>query len=435
MAIKTKELLQVSNQLNESIPDTWTTIPIKDFGEIVNGGAFKSKLFNKTKGIRLVRIRDLTQKIMPTLYDGEYDKKYLINSGDFLVSMDGDFIGTEWVSGKALLNQRVCKITVNNDKIHSKFFRLGINMYLEKIHSATSYLTVAHLSSDTICHIEFPIPPLNEQKRIVAKIEELFSLIDFTVQLFFNLSAMLSNYKQTLLNTSFKINSLNMSLDKCGKIGTGGTPSRKKSEYYGNKISWVKTAEVKNNIIYDTGEKITQLGLDSSNATIYPKNSVILAMYGEGKTRGRCAILGIPASTNQACAVIVCDTEILYYKYCFYWLQSKYYQIRAKSSGGNQPNLNLGIIKKLEITLPDISQQKEIVKRIELGLSQLDFLTQNINKALSDLQKLKRSILKQAFEGKLVPQDPNDEPAKILLEKIKQEKQKIISKSKRGKEK
>ena len=113
MAVKTKELLLASNQLNEQIPETWTTILVNDFAEIVNGGAFKSTLFNKTKGIRLIRIRDLPQKKHPTYYDGKYDEKFLINSGDFLIGMDGDFIGMEWKSGKALLNQRVCKIIIN----------------------------------------------------------------------------------------------------------------------------------------------------------------------------------------------------------------------------------------------------------------------------------------------------------------------------------
>lgn len=269
------------------------------------------------------------------------------------------------------------------------------------------------------------LPPLNEQKRIITKIEELFSKINFIENTLQKIKVELSHYRNSLLFTSFE-NILQLQpLLSCGKIGTGGTPSRKKPEYYGGKIPWIKTAEVKNSIIEDTEEKITHIGMDSSNAKIYPKNSVILAMYGEGKTRGRVAILNIPASTNQACAVIVCDAEKLFYKYCFYWLQSQYYKIRSKSSGGNQPNLNLGIIKKLEIPLPAIQTQKNIVEKIELGLSQVDFLNKNIEQLSTLMNILKKSIVKQTFEGKLVPQDPNDEPAEILLQKIKQEKERL----------
>ena len=204
MAVKTKELLKVSHDLNKNIPDKWTTIPVKDFANIVNGGAFESKLFNQSKGIRLVRIRDLTRNRTPTFYDGEFDKKYLIDSGDLLVGMDGDFIGTEWKNGKALLNQRVCKIVTNDKIIDSKFFRFGINQYLKKIHSATSFVTVAHLSSDTIYHIEFPFPPLNEQKRIVSKIELLFSQVDATKTSLDRIKVLLKQNKQSVLKSAFE---------------------------------------------------------------------------------------------------------------------------------------------------------------------------------------------------------------------------------------
>ncbi len=148
-------------------------------------------------------------------------------------------------------------------------------------------------------------------------------------------------------------------------------------------------------------------------------------MYGEGKTRGRVAISNIPAATNQACAVIVCNSEKLYYKYCFYWLQSQYYQIRAKSSGGNQPNLNLGIVKKLKLPLPDIRMQKSIVEKIELDLSQADFLWKNVAQTLNLINMLKKTILEQAFQGKLVSQDENGESTEILLQKIRREKEKL----------
>jgi len=269
------------------------------------------------------------------------------------------------------------------------------------------------------------IPPLNEQKRIVAKIEELFSEIEHISESLKIIKDKIEYYRRSLLVTSFQNLSQKELLSECAEIGTGGTPSRKKPEYYNGKIPWVKTTEIKNSHIENTDEKITQLGLDNSNAKIYPKNSVILAMYGEGKTRGRVAILDISASTNQACAVMVCNPKKLFYKYCFYWFQSQYYEIRAKSSGGNQPNLNLGIIKKLEIPLTDMINQEKIVAQIELELSQIEFFRKNITQTFLKTDLIRNSILKQAFEGKLVTQDPNDEPAEVLLQKIKREKQKI----------
>ncbi|MBT7252560.1 MAG: hypothetical protein HN875_02350 [Candidatus Nitrosopelagicus sp.] len=267
------------------------------------------------------------------------------------------------------------------------------------------------------------LPPLNEQKRIVSKIEELFSKIDSTKQSLEHTKLQLELYRQSLFKSLFNRTTNFVTLEECAKIGSGGTPSRQKPEYYGGDIPWVKTTEVQNSYIQFTSEKITALGLKNSSAKIYPKSSVIVAMYGEGKTRGKCAILNINASTNQACAVIICDNKKLLYKFCFYWFQSQYDQMRLKSSGGNQPNLNLGIIKKTKIPLPPLEEQKEIVSQIEQGFTLIENTSKIIESTLQKLQTMKMSVLKQAFEGKLVPQDPNDEPASVILEKIKSTKE------------
>jgi type I restriction enzyme, S subunit len=267
------------------------------------------------------------------------------------------------------------------------------------------------------------LPPRNEQKRIVSKIEELFSKIDSARQSLEQTKLQLELYRQSFFKSLFNKTTNFVTLEECAKIGSGGTPSRQKPEYYGGNISWVKTTEVQNSYIQSTSEKITELGLKNSSAKIYPKSSVIVAMYGEGKTRGKCAILNINASTNQACAVITCDNKKLLYKFCFYWFQSQYDQMRLKSSGGNQPNLNLGIIKKTKIPLPPLEEQKEIVSQIEQGFTLIENTSKIIESTLQKLQTMKMSVLKQAFEGKLVPQDPNDEPASVILEKIKSTKE------------
>jgi len=274
------------------------------------------------------------------------------------------------------------------------------------------------ISYEKISEYKIPLAPLQEQKRIIAKIEELFSKIDSNIQLLNIIKLQLIKYKKSLFRNLFDSSNVEL-ITNCAEVGTGGTPLRKYPEYFGGIIPWVKTKEVKNSHISETEEKITQLGLENSNAKIFPKNSVVLAMYGEGKNRGRCAILDISASTNQACAVIVCNPEKLFYKYCFYWLQSQYDVVRLKSSGGNQPNLSVRIVKKLKIPFFEISKQKQIVNRIESGLSQMNFLNDSIVQNLEFLSKLKNSILKLAFEGKLVPQDLDDTPIIKSLKRIK----------------
>jgi restriction endonuclease S subunit len=146
------------------------------------------------------------------------------------------------------------------------------------------------------------------------------------------------------------------------KIGSGGTPSRTNKKYYVGNIPWIKTGEVLNNIIFDTDEKISQDAIDNSSAKLYPKGSLIMAMYGQGETRGRTAKLGIDAATNQACAVLYdINNSMVLTDYLWYYLQFRYDDIRSMASGNNQPNLNAEKIKNYDIVVPPISKQMQLI--------------------------------------------------------------------------
>ena len=178
--------------------------------------------------------------------------------------------------------------------------------------------------------------------------------------------------------------------------GSGGTPSRAIASYYGGNIPWIKTGEVLDDIIYDTEEKITQDAIDNSSAKIYPKGSIIIAMYGQGLTRGRTAKLGIDAATNQACLVLYnIDTNKVLPDYLWYYLQGEYHRLRALAYGNNQPNLNAGIINSYPIVIPPIKSEdatevtqttivNEIVKRKE----QIKTLNAKGNELRAEAQKL-----------------------------------------------
>ena len=154
--------------------------------------------------------------------------------------------------------------------------------------------------------------------------------------------------------------------DLC-KIGSGGTPSRSRKSYYCGKIPWIKTGEVQNNIIYDTEEKITEEAIEESSAKLYPAGSLIIAMYGQGQTRGRTAKLGVDATTNQACAVLYnINNDIILTDYLWLYLQNEYLRLRELASGNNQPNLNAGMIFNYEIQTPPLSIQAEITSHIHV---------------------------------------------------------------------
>ncbi|MBZ0095789.1 MAG: restriction endonuclease subunit S [Sulfuricella sp.] len=155
------------------------------------------------------------------------------------------------------------------------------------------------------------------------------------------------------------------SIGRLTSVQTGATPSRENPAYYLDaEIPWVKTGEVKGEIISETEEMISQKALSETNCKVFPVGTILVAMYGQGQTRGRAAVLGIPAATNQACAAILPSINIDgSFLFCF--LQTQYEQLRGMAHGGNQANLNLSMIKSLPIILPPLSTQKVFSEKLD----------------------------------------------------------------------
>lgn len=145
---------------------------IKDCTDILSGFAFKSELFNNSgNGIPLVRIRDVGRDYSETYYPGEYSIEFILNNGDIIIGMDGEFRISEWKGGKALLNQRVCKIIPDGRKIHPRYMLYLLPKELKKIEDATPFVTVKHLSVNKIKDIQIPLPPLATQQKIAATLD------------------------------------------------------------------------------------------------------------------------------------------------------------------------------------------------------------------------------------------------------------------------
>ena len=143
------------------------------------GFAFKSSQFNVDKrGMPLIRIRDISKTDTEAYYEGDYDHTYLVRAGDYLVGMDGDFNLRRWQGPEGLLNQRVMCINGWRCDIDPEFVKLPLQMVLDYLHRDTSLTTVKHLSAKQVNGIEIPLPPLAEQRRIVAKVDELTALCD-----------------------------------------------------------------------------------------------------------------------------------------------------------------------------------------------------------------------------------------------------------------
>jgi type I restriction enzyme S subunit len=211
-------------------------------------------------------------------------------------------------------------------------------------------------------------------------------------------------------------------LGQCFQIAVGATPSRKEPSYWNGSIPWVSSGEVRFNRIKETKETISESGLNNCSTQINPVGSVLLGMIGEGKTRGQVAILDTPASNNQNCAAIWVGETQVSPGFVYFWLWSQYEQTRRGSSGNNQPALNKFIVERIAMPLPPLLEIQEVVRLVEASLEQIAKQEVAIAHSLKQSTAQRQNILKSAFSGQLVPQDPSDEPASELLERIRAER-------------
>lgn len=191
------------------------------------------------------------------------------------------------------------------------------------------------------------------------------------------------------------------------KIGSGMTPLRTNTEYWNSKdIPWVKTELLGQYIISETSEYISQQAFDENSLTLFPANTLSIAMYGEGKTRGNVSIFGMPMTSNQACCNLIIDEQKADYKYVYYALKSNYDNLRNLASGVRN-NLNADLIKNYEIPLPDLPTQKKIAD----VLSCIDDKIALNNKTNTELENMAKTIYDYWFTQFDFP-DKNGHPYK-----------------------
>ena len=297
------------------------------------------------------------------------------------------------------------------------------NDFVDKMINNRSYgVKMPRVDVGFMVNLPIPLPPLAEQKRIVERVEEIFRLLDTIDEAQEKYSADSQILKAKLITAGIqgkltkqlesdgtahelyqKIQEEKQKLIKEGKlkkekplppispdeipfeipqnwmwvrindifaVGTGSTPSKNEKKYYnGGDIPWVNSALTVNRYIEKVNTYITEYALNSLNLKLYAEHTLIIAMYGEGKTRGQISELLIPATTNQACAAL---SSIIYHQetinYVFYFFQNYYDSLRALAHGGNQPNLNLQKIKDVLIPLPPLAEQKRIADVLERAL-------------------------------------------------------------------
>jgi type I restriction enzyme, S subunit len=260
------------------------------------------------------------------------------------------------------------------------------------------------VSPEQFLSIEIPLPPLTEQRRLVMRIEELAAKVEEAK----GLREKADEEHQFLASLGMKESRLELlrqnhevaSLGEITKVTSGGTPSRDNPAFWNGTIPWIKTGELIDGDIEKTDEYITEAAVENSSAKLFPKETILVALYGQGQTRGRTGRLLIPCATNQACAAIL-PCERLRPRYIQYWLRTLYREMREDNHGGAQPNWSGQMIKDILIAVPSLQNQDRLVEHLDKLTGTLGKVDSLRSLAKMELNALLPSILDRAFRGEL----------------------------------
>lgn len=489
----------------------WERVFLREIAEVQNGFAFKSSFFSKDKGIPLIRIRDIYSNNTESYYIGEYEEEYLVNDGDILIGMDGDFNAAIWKGRQGLLNQRVCRVICFSELYSEKFLFLCLQPYLNVINAETSSITVKHLSSQTVEDIPLPLPPLKEQFHIVAKIEELFSELDKGIEYLKTAREQLKVHRQSVLKYAFEgkltqqwreahadqletadqllerirqeredlyqqqMNEWEETIKAWEENGKEGKKPRQPQQL--KKIftlsqqrlsilpqlpkgwSWVCSGNFFHFVTsgsrgwakyYSEGGaiflRITNLNFDSLEVDLSPdKIQYVQPPSNQEGTRtyveegdflfsitGYLGMFAIAPSLQEAYVnqhiALARPLHSFNKKFVGYYITSRtggFHHLNQLTKGAVKAGLTLTDVTSFPVPLCSIEEQGEIVNLIEMQLSHIYELDKNIEANLRQAEVLRQNILKKAFSGQLLPQDPNNEPASVLLQRIRAERQSV----------
>jgi len=400
----------------------WNETPLCEFSTLIiaKAGDKKCVPMSITAGVGLV---SQEEKFGRTIHGKSYKNYYAIAQNDFAYNKSatkdypqGFIARYDGQEQAAVPNSIFTCFRICDEEVISVYLEY---LFLNNLHGRwlAKYITVgarAHgalsVSNDDLLALPIPLPAGATALAEQQKIADCLTSADELIAAHGRKLATLRNHKKGLMQQLFPqkgetqprlrfpefLNAPEWVCDSLGQIfetSSGGTPDRAKKKNWNGNIPWITTSLVNFNIITEADEFISDDGLRNSSAKMFPAKTILIAMYGQGKTRGQVAMLGIDATTNQACAAILprknIDPHFVFLNLC-----SRYEELRGLSNSGGQKNLSQGLIQELQFSYPDDREEQQ---RIADCLSALDDQIAAQSDKITALQQHKKGLMQQLF--------------------------------------
>ena len=394
----------------KNIPPNWQKVRFDEIAEIVTDRIEKPTESGLSDYIGLEHLDTDCIRIKRFGSTEDVDAtKFLCKKGDIIFGKRRAYLRKLAVSDReAVVSAHSMVLRPTGNKIYPDFLPcfMQSSIFWKAAHSISEGSMSPTIKWKTLAAQEFWLPSIEEQK----KISELLWSIEDNIQKTEKLIETTEKLKQGLLNelltkgighTRFKDTELGRIpeewevkkiKDFCD-VKTGTTPSTENQAYWNGNIRWMSSGEINKKFIYDTEKKITEEAVKNSNLKIHPANSVMIALNGQGKTRGSVAVIKVPTTCNQSLTCLIPDEHSADYLYIYYNLQNRYLEIRNYTGNNGREGLNLTIVKNIKIALPPLEEQNRIRNIFNLLDSSIQRNYENIKKLSSVRKKLTNKLI------------------------------------------